>query len=119
MVRQIKVLGKNLEAIKMAFNINGYGNQPSVTKNDRLQKSDDEQKSSTPITTEKSGTLADDTVKLSGAAQSMQSHQSKINNMPDMDMEKVEQIKQAIAAGQYKVDPEKLATNMVAMDSMF
>jgi negative regulator of flagellin synthesis FlgM len=103
----------------MAFNINGYGNQPSVTKNDRLQKTDDEQKSSNPIQNEKSGTLADDTVKLSGAAQSMQSHQSKINSMPDMDMEKVEQIKQAIAAGQYKVDSEKLATNMVAMDSMF
>lgn len=103
----------------MAFNINGYGNQPSVTKNDRLQKTDDEQKSSNPIPSEKSGTLADDTVKLSGAAQSMQTHQSKINSMPDMDMEKVEQIKQAIAAGQYKVDSEKLATNMVAMDSMF
>jgi len=103
----------------MAFNINGYGNQPSVTKNDRLQKTDDGQKSSPSVSSEKSGTLADDTVKLSGAAQSMQSHQSKINNMPDMDMEKVEQIKQAIAAGQYKVDSEKLATNMVAMDSMF
>ena len=103
----------------MAFNINGYGNQPSVAKNDRLQKADDEQKSSNPIIKEKSGTLADDTVKLSGAAQSMQTHQSKINDMPDMDMEKVEQIKQAIAAGQYKVDSEKLASNMVAMDSMF
>lgn len=103
----------------MAFNINGYGNQPSVTKNDRLQKSTDEQASNSSIPAEKSGTLTDDTVKLSGAAQSMQSHQSKINSMPDMDMEKVEQIKQAIAAGQYKVDSEKLASNMVAMDSMF
>lgn len=103
----------------MAFNINGYSNQPSVTKNDRLQKSNDEQQSNNTVQTEKSGTLADDTVKLSGAAQSMQSHQSKINSMPDMDMEKVEQIKQAIAAGQYKVDSEKLASNMVAMDSMF
>ncbi len=88
----------------MAFNINGYGNQPSVTKNDRLQKSTDEQASNSSIPAEKSGTLTDDTVKLSGAAQSMQSHQSKINSMPDMDMEKVEQIKQAIAAGQYNVD---------------
>lgn len=103
----------------MAFNINGYGNQPSVTKNDRLQKAGDEQTPSNTIAKEKSGTLADDTVKLSGAAQSMQTHQSKINDMPDMDMEKVEQIKQAIAAGQYKVDSEKLASNMVAMDSMF
>ncbi|MGB0940833.1 MAG: flagellar biosynthesis anti-sigma factor FlgM [Marinomonas sp.] len=103
----------------MAFNINGYGNQPSVTKNDRLQKSNDEQESSKSVQAEKSGTLADDTVKLSGAAQSMQSHQSKINSMPDMDMAKVEQIKLAISSGQYKVDSEKLASNMVAMDSMF
>ena len=103
----------------MAFNINGYGNQPSVTKNDRLQKSNDEQGSNSPVPTEKSGTLANDTVKISGAAQSMQFNQSKINSMPDMDMEKVEQIKQAIAAGQYKVDSERLANNMVAMDSMF
>ena len=103
----------------MAFNINGYNNQPNITKNDRLQKSNDDQKINTTESPERSNTLADDTVNLSSAAQTLQQQKSKIDSLPDMDMAKVEQIKQAIAAGNYRVDTDKLASNMVAMDSIF
>jgi len=103
----------------MTFNINGYNNQPNVTKNERLQTNSDDQKTSSVEVQEKSGTLADDTVNLSNAAQTLQAQKNKIDSLPDMDMTKVEQIKQAITAGNYKVDTEKLANNMVAMDSIF
>lgn len=103
----------------MAFNINGYNSQPTIAKNDRLQRGNDDQKQNSVDQPEKSNTLADDTVNLSSAAQTLQQQKSKIDSLPDMDMEKVEQIKQAIAAGNYKVDTDKLANNMVAMDSIF
>lgn len=103
----------------MSFNINGYNNQPNITKNDRLQRNNDDQKNNGTVGHERSNTLTDDTVNLSSAAQTLQQQKNKIDSLPDMNMEKVEQIKQAIAAGQYRVDTDKLASNMVAMDSIF
>ncbi|TBR37717.1 flagellar biosynthesis anti-sigma factor FlgM [Marinomonas agarivorans] len=103
----------------MTFNINGYNNQPNITKNDRLQRSNDDLKNNSTSGHERSNTLTDDTVNLSNAAQTLQQQKNKIDSLPDMNMEKVEQIKQAIAAGQYRVDTDKLASNMVAMDSIF
>lgn len=103
----------------MTFNINGYNNQPNVAKNDRLHRNTDDQKASNIELPEKSGVLADDTVNLSAAAQNLQAQKAKIDSLPDMDMNRVEQIKQAIADGNYKVDTEKLANNMVTMDSIF
>jgi negative regulator of flagellin synthesis FlgM len=63
--------------------------------------------------------MAEDTVKLSGAAQTLQNQESKINGLSDIDQQKVDQIKQAIASGNYKIDSQKLASNMASMDSLF
>jgi len=43
------------------------------------------------------GTLAEDTVKLSGTAQTLQNQHSKIGNLPDVDMEKVETKSKALS----------------------
>ncbi|MCO4784900.1 MAG: flagellar biosynthesis anti-sigma factor FlgM [Marinomonas atlantica] len=61
--------------------------------------------------------LSDDTVQLSSVAQSLQVKGSDAE--ANVDMDKVEQIKQAIAAGEYKIDTEKLASNMLSMDALF
>jgi negative regulator of flagellin synthesis FlgM len=104
----------------MAIHLTGLSNQGTINKSERSQKDD-----ATGSATEKQnavksgGTLADDTVKLSGTAQTLQSQQSKIGNLPDIDMDKVEQIKSAIAAGEYKIDTQQLANNMASMDSIF
>ena len=104
----------------MAIHLTGLSNQSTINKSERSQKDD-----ATVSTTEKQssvkngGTLAEDTVKLSGTAQTLQNQHSKIGNLPDVDMEKVEQIKSAIAAGEYKIDTQKLANNMASMDSLF
>lgn len=102
----------------MAVNLNGLTNQPSINKNERLQRNEAADKSTSGESVEKS-TLADDTVQLSGAAQVLKEQEAKISQMPDIDMDKVEQIKQAIAAGEYKIDTEKLASNMMQMDALF
>jgi len=104
----------------MAIHLTGLSNQSIVNKSERSQK-DDATGSATEkqSTVQHGGTLAEDTVKLSGTAQTLQSQQSKMDNLPDVDMDKVEQIKNAIAAGEYKIDTQKLANNMASMDSLF
>ncbi|MDF0532950.1 flagellar biosynthesis anti-sigma factor FlgM [Shewanella yunxiaonensis] len=59
----------------------------------------------------------DDSVVVSAQAQQLQGMQSKIASMPDVDMKKVAEIKQAISEGRYKVDPEKLANNIAQFES--
>lgn len=104
----------------MAINLSGLSNQSAISKSERTQKDDAANNATEKQSAPKSGgILAEDTVKLSGTAQTLQSQQSKINNLPDVDMDKVEQIKNAIAAGEYKIDTQKLANNMASMDSLF
>ena len=104
----------------MAIQLTGLSNQGSINKSERSQRDDATNNASERQSAVQSGgTLAEDTVKLSGTAQTLHSQQSKINNLPDVDMDKVEQIKNAIAAGEYKIDTQKLASNMSSMDSIF
>lgn len=104
----------------MAIHLTGLSNQSAINKSERSQK-DDPTVSSTDkkSAVQNGGTLAEDTVKLSGTAQTLQSQHAKIGSLPDVDMDKVEQIKSAIAAGEYKIDTQKLANNMASMDSLF
>ncbi|MFQ6370295.1 flagellar biosynthesis anti-sigma factor FlgM [Shewanella sp. YIC-542] len=54
----------------------------------------------------------DDSIVVSAQAKQLQGMQNRIASMPDMDMQKIAEIKQAISEGRYKVDPEKLANNI-------
>ncbi len=103
----------------MAINLNGILNQTNVTKNDRLQKSSEQPEGAKSSSVSSKDTLAEDTVQLSGAAQVLKNQEEKISNLPDVDMDKVEEIKQALAAGEYKIDTQKLASNMQSIDALF
>ena len=104
----------------MAIHLTGLSNQGTINKNERAQKDDVAGSTTEKHNSSKNGgMLADDTVKLSGTAQTLQSQQSKIDNLPDMDMDKVERIRNAIATGEYKIDTRQLANNMASMDSIF
>lgn len=102
----------------MAINFTGISNQGSVAKNSRTPAEDSTSKTAVDANTS-GGTMAEDTVKLSGAAQTLQNQEAKINGLSDIDQQKVDQIKQAIASGNYKIDSQKLASNMASMDSLF
>ena len=101
----------------MAINLNGVGTQPTLSKNDRIQRDDASSARVSSSEVDSKKTLAEDTVQISSTAQTLQS--SSANEKPEVDMDKVEQIKQALAAGDYKIDTEKLASRMLAMDSLF
>ncbi|MBJ7539790.1 flagellar biosynthesis anti-sigma factor FlgM [Marinomonas transparens] len=103
----------------MAINVTGLSNQGNIAKSERSQKDGVAGNSKDNPAVQNGGTMAKDTVKLSGTAQTLQSQQSKINKLPDIDQDKVDQIKRSIAAGEYKIDTQKLANNMASMDSLF
>lgn len=102
----------------MAINISGIGTQAtlSTNKNERIQKEDATSSSQTSSVNSKES-LSDDSVKLSSVAQSLQVKGS--DSEAGVDMDKVEQIKQALAAGEYKIDTQRLASNMLSMDELF
>ncbi|WP_163935904.1 flagellar biosynthesis anti-sigma factor FlgM [Paraferrimonas sp. SM1919] len=55
-------------------------------------------------------------VELTEEGKQMHSLESKIANSSGIDQAKVDQIKQAIAEGQYKIDTQKLASNMLKLE---
>ena len=57
-----------------------------------------------------------DSVSITPQAQQLQGAHSKMASMPEVDVQKVAEIKQAIAEGRYKVDPEKLAANIAQFE---
>lgn len=104
----------------MAIQLTGLSGQSPVNKNERTLKEDSLSNSTGSNQVKQSAnTMAEDTVKLSGAAQVLQNQQTKMNQFPEINMDKVEQIKNAIASGDYKIDTQKLASNMASMDSLF
>lgn len=49
-------------------------------------------------------------VEISSAAADLAGLQQEISKLPDVRMEKVDQLKQQISSGNYEIDDEKLAT---------
>ena len=58
-----------------------------------------------------------DSVSLTAQAQQLQSTQAKMTDMPEINEQKVQEIKLAIAEGRYKIDPEKLASNIAQFEN--
>lgn len=64
------------------------------------------------------GKSAGDQVVLSQEAQNLGRLQSKINSSPDVDLEKVAEIRRAIAEGRFEINPERIAENMLNQDEL-
>ncbi len=61
---------------------------------------------------------AKDQVVLSQEAQTLGRLQAKINSSPDVNMEKVEEIKRAIAEGRFEINAIRIAENMLNQDDL-
>lgn len=59
-----------------------------------------------------------DKVVLSAEAQNLNRLQAKISSLPDVDLERVAQIKQAIAEGKFEINPERIAENMLSQEDL-
>lgn len=75
----------------------------------------------TSSTTATKGTTkagAKDEVVLSQEAQTLGRLQAKINSSPDVNLDKVDEIKRAIAEGRFEINPERIAENMLNQDDL-
>lgn len=64
------------------------------------------------------GKSARDQVVLSQEAQTLGRVQAKINSSPDVDLDKVAEIRRAIAEGRFEINPERIAENMLNQDDL-
>ncbi len=102
----------------MNFDINNsLGSVGTKTTKGKAASPIPEVKSSTPA---KSSTKADakDQVVLSQEAQTLGRLQAKINSSPDVNLEKVEEIKRAIAEGRFEINADRIAENMLNQDDL-
>ncbi|NRD73318.1 flagellar biosynthesis anti-sigma factor FlgM [Shewanella sp. VB17] len=58
-----------------------------------------------------------DSVSITTQAQQLQKIQTQLGTVPEIDQEKVAEIKLAIAEGRYKIDAEKLASNIAIFEN--
>ena len=58
----------------------------------------------------------EDTVSLSEQSLQVRDLQQQLENLPEVNAEKVEAIKQEIARGNYPLDPERIAQNLISLE---
>ncbi|MDH5392171.1 MAG: flagellar biosynthesis anti-sigma factor FlgM [Gammaproteobacteria bacterium] len=61
-------------------------------------------------------TSSADTVSITSEANKIRELQSSLANAPDIDLAKVESIKQEIANGNYPIDHERIASNLIDLE---
>lgn len=72
----------------------------------------------TPTPVETAVTNSKDNVVLSPEAQNLTRLQAKISTLPDVNLDRVAAIKQAIAEGRFEINPERIAENMLNQDEL-
>lgn len=102
----------------MNFDINNsLGSVGTKTAKGKATSLTPEAKSAAPA---KNAAKADakDQVVLSQEAQTLGRLQAKINSSPDVNMEKVDEIKRAIAEGRFEINASRIAENMLNQDDL-
>jgi len=72
-------------------------------------KSSAEEVTKTPASTEDTVSISEETVHIRGL-------QSQLNNVSEIDMDKVESIKQEISRGNYPIDADRIAENLINLE---
>ncbi|MCK4707492.1 MAG: flagellar biosynthesis anti-sigma factor FlgM [Gammaproteobacteria bacterium] len=63
-----------------------------------------------------SSTSSSDTVSITNEANKIRELQASLADVPDIDLQKVESIKQEIANGNYPIDHERIASNLLDLE---
>lgn len=103
----------------MSVDLNGIGPGQVNTQKTTADKSSGVQ-GTQPSATEQAKTQAQgargENVNLSSQAKNLKQLEQKLGNYPEMDDDRIEQIRSALESGSYKIDAEKLAQKMLEMD---
>lgn len=103
----------------MAVDINGIGPGPANIRKTTADKDPSAQNTvqapAGQADTHNQGTGGDN-VSLSHQAKDLEQLEQTLGNYPEMDDNRIAQIRSALESGSYKVDAEKLAQKMLDMD---
>lgn len=97
----------------MTININNLNNQNQIHQQKETQA---KQVSSQTTDNAQTKSVMRDSVSLTPQAQQFKSLQKKSADAPVINQDKVEEMKKAIASGEYKVDPQKLADSIAKLE---
>lgn len=99
----------------MTVDLNGIGPGHVNTQKTSAEKP---QTANTPKqpAPEQSQAVRGENVNLSSQAKNLKQLEQRLDSYPEMDDERIEEIKAALADGSYKIDAEKLAQKMLDMD---
>ena len=97
----------------MAININNLSNNNQVKQKLDQQVQVKQQASQNAGSSEQIKSAGQDSVSLTPQAQQLNELRKKANEAPAIDQKKIEQLKKAIADGDYKINPEKLAASII------
>ncbi len=101
----------------MVREINGLdGFQPSTKSVGQNTKKSSQEPASTASEASQSGS---DDVQLSSEARTLQSLTDRVNELPDVNVERAEQIKAALESGEYKVDDLVIADKLLSSEALF
>lgn len=103
----------------MVRDINGLGNYSGLQT-----KTEQGGKNTTPLTETHSSSsdstpAAGDDVQLSSEAKSLQNLADKVNNLPEVNIERAEKIKAMLENGEYQVDDVVLADKILSSEALF
>ena len=93
----------------------GRSNQTSSTSGKRDAALDNTEKAATGNNQEAASERS--SVSLSQQAQQLQAIEERLRELPEVDSERVNQIKQAIADGSYQVDSNRIADKLLSFES--
>ncbi len=103
----------------MSIDINGIGsNQVASKVNGSAEDAKVKQHQPTPAAAETGKSATTDTVSLSESAKQLERLGNSVTASPVVDTQRVEQIKQAINNGSYKIDPTKIADKLMQFENI-
>ena len=101
----------------MSVDLNGIGQGQVNTQRTTVDKPVNSQNAGqTAPEQAKAQSARGENVNLSNQARNLKQLEQKLGDYPEMDDERIEEIRTALANGTYKVDAEKLAQKMLDMD---
>lgn len=101
----------------MNINTNGISNSDAKTTRSRNSVAPEPTQPAV-VTSQHKGKSSVDQVQLSQEAQKLGQLQAKINASPDVNLEKVNEIRKAIAEGKFHVNPERIAEALLNQEEL-
>jgi negative regulator of flagellin synthesis FlgM len=101
----------------MTVDFNGIGPGQVNSQNTRADKPQGTQTQPAAAEQSREQSVRGENVSLSSQAKNLKQLEQTLDSYPEVDDNRIEQIKAALADGSYKVDAEKLAQKMLDMDN--